>query len=229
MKNILLFIFFFSLKFLGHAQGIILEMDEYSFTASEDTPFEIPVTLYNDFDYPTKVLVEWQSEMIEMQDRSVILHGDHAIETGKISLELKAHEKVSDLLMRITCKGGTENRIFTLTITDLSTMEAIEEEISVDVKSSAPNLIFKDESLTVGGIYPNPIVNYAWLTYEVITNTDAKIVIHNILGNFVDEIKLSPLDRKVKIDATNYKEGVYFYSLIIEGQSKSTRKIVVQR
>ncbi|WP_053406418.1 T9SS type A sorting domain-containing protein [Persicobacter sp. CCB-QB2] len=230
MKHNLLFIFFLFFCFATYGQGIFLDLPEKDLSTSQGVPFEVPIVLYNDYNHNVKVIVEWKSQSIELKDHAEVLFGKRLIDSGKLTIEMKAGEEIDDLNARFTFLEGLEDRRYTIKITDLQNHQDIQEELVFTVAPvDMDQYIYLDEHLQVGTMYPNPINTSGWLQYELFSSVEAKIVVHNVLGTQIGEFALSPFDNKVKIQVGNYKEGVYFYSLIVDGQSKATRKIVVQR
>lgn len=77
--------------------------------------------------------------------------------------------------------------------------------------------------------YPNPANNSTTIAYSLpkATNT-ASIRISNILGSKISEYSLEDLNGRKSIDISNFNEGIYFYSLIINNKIYFTKKLVVK-
>jgi hypothetical protein len=90
--------------------------------------------------------------------------------------------------------------------------------------------IYSSNIITLHTIYPNPVVDYAYVDYKL--NDDqvkAKIIIHNILGNSLDEYVLLADENKVKLRAESLNSGIYFYTLYLDNESVVTRKLIVKK
>ncbi len=90
------------------------------------------------------------------------------------------------------------------------------------------DLLFSDNSISIRKIYPNPASAAAYLDYNLLQNIRAKITIRNILGKVIKEYDLSRGERKIRIPTTEFDTGIYLYTLSINGQAKSSRKLIVK-
>lgn len=77
--------------------------------------------------------------------------------------------------------------------------------------------------------YPNPANNSTTIAYVLpkATNT-ASIRISNILGSKISEYSLEDLNGRKTIDISNFNEGIYFYSLIVNNKIYFTKKLLVK-
>lgn len=78
--------------------------------------------------------------------------------------------------------------------------------------------------------YPNPAVQSATIKYSLPSNQGRlSLVVRNILGKEVKTIELgSSLSGKQIINTSDLPNGVYFYSIIDEGRTISTKKLIVK-
>ena len=80
--------------------------------------------------------------------------------------------------------------------------------------------------------YPNPFNPVTSLEFGITKFGFAKILIYDILGKEVAGIvndNLNPGIYKFKLDGSNLASGVYFYSLLIDGEVLDTKKMVLLR
>ena len=80
---------------------------------------------------------------------------------------------------------------------------------------------------TLTNAYPNPADGLTSLAYNLYSTKDARIVIYNVLGSSVKEIKLTDRQSALIVSTSDLKSGVYFYSLIADGKSVASRKLIV--
>lgn len=80
---------------------------------------------------------------------------------------------------------------------------------------------------TVSGAYPNPANGLTSISYNLNSTKDARLVISNMLGLAIKEIKLSDKQSTLIIPTSDLKSGVYFYSLVVDGKSMASKKLVV--
>ncbi len=76
--------------------------------------------------------------------------------------------------------------------------------------------------------YPNPSSVQASFNYALPEGSAGEIVVRNLLGTTVANIMLDGTSGKTAIDVTNLREGLYFYTLILNGKVVLTRKMVVR-
>lgn len=109
--------------------------------------------------------------------------------------------------------------------------ETLEFDLNFSVEErSAKQDIFTHPHIVLHDVYPNPIVDFAFVEYNMISDeVEAKIVIHNILGNPVDQYNLPAAENKVKIRAESMNAGIYFYTLYLDNEGVVTRKLIVKK
>lgn len=101
--------------------------------------------------------------------------------------------------------------------------------IFVDEKRSK-NLVFTSKDITIHDVYPNPVVDQAFIDYRLHNeNVKAKIVIHNILGSIMSENELPPSETRSKIQTYDLAAGIYFYTLYLDNNGVLTRKLIVRK
>ncbi|MFC2151070.1 T9SS type A sorting domain-containing protein [Bacteroidota bacterium] len=76
-------------------------------------------------------------------------------------------------------------------------------------------------------LYPNPASNYLFIEYDVIFIKEAKLLIYNSIGAVVYTKVLENKSDNIKISVSDYKNGLYFCSLQIDGKLLNTRKILI--
>ncbi|MFZ4797404.1 MAG: T9SS type A sorting domain-containing protein [Bacteroidia bacterium] len=76
--------------------------------------------------------------------------------------------------------------------------------------------------------YPNPFNNSTIIDYEIWQNyTNAELRITNVLGQTLFTQKLNkPID-KIQVDGNSLSNGIYYYSIIIDGSVSQTRNMSV--
>jgi hypothetical protein len=78
--------------------------------------------------------------------------------------------------------------------------------------------------------YPNPAVNIVYADYTLPESVaNASIVITNMLGSKVKDVKLEERSGKARIVVSDLINGIYFYSLVADNHVLVTRKFVVKR
>jgi len=90
-----------------------------------------------------------------------------------------------------------------------------------------------DEDVMKGGsiseIYPNPATNYVNLDFDLTPSVkQAKVRVINLLGSVVKEVEIERGTNQLKLDISDLDNGVYFYSVLINGDTYKTKKLVVR-
>ncbi len=78
--------------------------------------------------------------------------------------------------------------------------------------------------------YPNPASDVANFYVNVEKSSKkAQLKFFNMLGAQVKEVDVNNAKNSVKVNVTDLKSGIYFYSLWVDGKSASTGKLMVSR
>jgi len=96
---------------------------------------------------------------------------------------------------------------------------------------ASPEII--EEGIMNGGsisdIYPNPAISFVNIDYQLTPQVKtAQIRIVNLLGTLVTEAEIERNVNKLTIDVSQLKNGIYFYTLLINGAVYQTQKLIVQ-
>lgn len=96
--------------------------------------------------------------------------------------------------------------------------------------SNANDIANYKNDIELKSVAPNPVVGLSNFTYSIPGNpNNARVVIYNMVGSMVKDIPLSSNKGVVVIDGRDFEVGVYFYSLIIDGQNTATKRMIVAR
>lgn len=74
-------------------------------------------------------------------------------------------------------------------------------------------------------IFPNPTTNYVSVNYSITENTDAKIIVNDVLGNILVEEFLLSNNGVVKFNTNNFSKGTYVCRIINTGNTIAIKKI----
>ena len=76
-------------------------------------------------------------------------------------------------------------------------------------------------------LYPNPASDHIFIEYDVIYVKEAKLQIYNSIGAIVYTKTLEEKQDNLRISVSDYKNGLYFCSLQIDGKLLNTKKILI--
>ncbi len=82
---------------------------------------------------------------------------------------------------------------------------------------------------SISDIYPNPATTFVNLDYNMPAEVDfAKVQIVNLLGSVVKESNINRSANKLSMDVSDLQGGIYFYSVLVNGDVYKTKKLVIQ-
>jgi hypothetical protein len=58
--------------------------------------------------------------------------------------------------------------------------------------------------------------------------SDAKLIIRNLLGTVVRDVDINSKSGKLSLNTSDLADGVYFYSVIVNGNPQFTKKLVIR-
>ena len=78
-------------------------------------------------------------------------------------------------------------------------------------------------------LHPNPFTNQAIVQYSLPDGSkNAALIIYDILGRQRNSYQLTNTEGEININSTGLSSGVYLYSLVVDGKTLATKKMVVQ-
>jgi hypothetical protein len=75
---------------------------------------------------------------------------------------------------------------------------------------------------------PNPANTSVRFGYSLNTENTGSVIIRNLLGSVVKKEMLAGSEGNVTVSTADLPEGIYFYSLDVNGRSLTTRKLIVR-
>ncbi|MDH5398433.1 MAG: T9SS type A sorting domain-containing protein [Cyclobacteriaceae bacterium] len=109
--------------------------------------------------------------------------------------------------------------------------DAVEVDVNYTIENQlSHSSLYSSKQVVINDVYPNPVSEYAVVDYRINDlESEAKIVIHSVLGSIVGEYTLQPLETELKIKAESFNPGIYFYTLYIDNDGVMTRKLIVRK
>ena len=78
--------------------------------------------------------------------------------------------------------------------------------------------------------YPNPAAGYVSMNYSLPAGiNEATIKIHNLLGSVVKETSIMDDSGKLTFNVSDLNEGIYFYSIAVNGETVQTKRLIISR
>jgi len=86
-----------------------------------------------------------------------------------------------------------------------------------------------EDKLVFKGPFPNPSSQTASFEYNIPSSqSNAHLVIRNMLGVEVENTMLEQRSGKKAIDVSGYASGIYFFALIVDGKVVQSKKMIVK-
>ncbi|MEE4197865.1 MAG: T9SS type A sorting domain-containing protein [Bacteroidales bacterium] len=76
-------------------------------------------------------------------------------------------------------------------------------------------------------LYPNPVSDELYVDYDILYVKEASLIIYNSIGATVYSRELKEKKDHLKILVSDFKNGLYFCTLQIDGKLLNTKKILV--
>ncbi len=113
--------------------------------------------------------------------------------------------------------------------------ENIRETFMVEARYSVSNPDkkideFDYKDIKLSDVYPNPSSRIAQLDYQFNNpKVKAKITINSFIGNPIAEYELDPESSSLSINVSEFKEGIYFYTLFLDNKNIVTKKLQIKK
>ena len=140
------------------------------------------------------------------------------IESGEMTMEFQGdhdpmgYEGVSIVKYTFYELGNPDNKAsFTVNYN-------AEDELSVNGRSA----------FEISNAYPNPANTEANFDFAYNYSDDLRLVIYNLLGKVVKDIAITDKEGSLTVNTSTLKEGIYFYSLLVNNESMTTHKLIIK-
>ncbi len=100
--------------------------------------------------------------------------------------------------------------------------------INVVFKYSLDGVVENSIVESFSNAYPSPANSTVYFDYSFTTNASAAIAIYNMMGQEVLRNDISGISGKASVNVSDLTDGVYFYSLIVNGVAEKSSKLVVR-
>jgi len=101
--------------------------------------------------------------------------------------------------------------------------------VIVNYDASETNSVATNKKeFTLSKAYPNPANNNVSVNYNLEGMNGAHISFYNLLGSKVKDIMLTESFGTLTINTSDFIEGIYFYSLLINNEATQTQKLIIK-
>ncbi len=89
--------------------------------------------------------------------------------------------------------------------------------------------VFMGDESGISASYPNPAIDRVSINYALKLGWNrAEIVLYSMLGSPVKKLFLTEDQGTLKLDVSTLPEGMYFYTLVVDGMEAGTRKMLIR-
>ena len=134
----------------------------------------------------------------------------HYMATGEIS-DVAGMEQI--MKYHLYEEGDPDNK-FTVNVTFKFSLDGIEDYSSAETFSNA---------------YPVPAKDVVNFDYNFTSSKNAEIAIYNMMGQEVMRNEINGIQGKASVNVSNLAAGVYFYSLIVDGKTEKSNKLIIKK
>jgi len=125
-----------------------------------------------------------------------------------------------------TLRNKTKQLATTQRITDVVSGKIVTETWRVNKVESGNDL---EKGIEFSNPFPNPANQQTGISFQLPSpSSEARIMLRNLLGSVVKEIKVNGSANKVSINTSDLNNGLYFYSILFENKILSTKKLIVK-
>ncbi len=114
-------------------------------------------------------------------------------------------------------------------------MDNPDDSVSINVQyiitdQTSVNEFVSEKNLGIQKVFPNPTTDFINVVHNLDNTQNARIDFFDLAGKQVKSVSLQNSSAGLmRIDVRDLKEGVYFYSLVVNNKRQQTKKLVVNR
>lgn len=219
----------------AYSQGIEISPLQDSYRGAIGETLKVPLRFKNTSDKPITLIVRKVSEQIgSTQKNYLCLDGDCTDQRSEDQVvKVEPGQTLSNLF--VVLEGGLVSGLSTakyIAFNRLNPAQLLELDLNfaIEEKSEKASNIYSSRHITLFDVYPNPAVDHANVAYKLVDGqVKAKILLHNILGNVIGEYSLPSAENTIRIKTDDLSSGIYFYTLYLDNEGVTTRKLIVKR
>ena len=234
MRKLLWLVFVTCIVFELQAQSFEIAAIQEVYRGHIGETVKVPLQLANTTDKPLTLIIRRVSSNLGGTQKNYYCPDNECLDQRVEDFLIRLEPRQTLTNFDIALDAGLANGISSvkyLIFNRYNSSDALEFDLHFAVEErSAKEDIFTHPQIVLHDVYPNPVVDYAYVNYKMLNDDlEAKIVIHNILGNPIDEYNLPAAENKVKIRAESMNAGIYFYTLYLDNEGVVTRKLIVKK
>jgi hypothetical protein len=234
MKKVLLLVILMLPAGLIFGQGFEIVPLQESYKGLIGETVKVPVRFKNNSDKTITLIIRKVSDQIGSTQKSFFCMGNDCFDPKIEDYMVKVEPGQTQSNFQVALEAGLVPGVSTvryIAFSKSNPSHSMEFDLNFAVEETQEKQnIFFSKDITIKDIYPNPVLENAYVDYNLISEqVKAKIVVHNILGNSVGEYSLPSGQNIVRIRIEDVSAGIYFYTLYLNEESVFTRKMMVRK
>jgi hypothetical protein len=215
-------------------QGFEIAPLQESYKGSIGETIKVPLRFKNTSDKSITLIIRKVNEQIGSTQRKYFCIDNNCLDPKVEDYIIKVEPGQTVTNFFVALDAGldqNESSLRYLAYNKSNPNQSLEVDLNFNVEEKLGKAnIYSSRHITVYDVYPNPAVDHANVAYKL--NNDvvqAKILVHNILGNIIEEYALSSMEPLIRINTEDLSAGIYFYTLYVENEGVMTRKLIVKK
>lgn len=231
MKKSTLYLLFTLLSFGAMSQSIVLTPHENPVTGSPDE-YEIftEISVENTTGSPMNLLASREVVGLAPQGTSNYFCWDLcypasvAFSSGALTIEANSTNETSFSVHFLPSETSGSTVVKYCVFDESNTAD-----------SACVNVTFTTESTSISDnnnnffseFHPNPSSSLAYLDYDLKLGQVANVIVSDMLGSVVFNETITNKEGTISFDFSNHKSGLYFANIIIDGETKTMKRLVI--
>jgi len=217
-----------------YGQGFEIAPIQESYKGLIGETIKVPLRFKNNSDKPISLIIRKVTEQIGSTQKKYFCIDNNCLDSKveEYVLKVEPGQLVNNFYVALDAGlNRNESMLRYLAFNKANPNQFMEVDLNFEVEEKPDKAtVYTSRYVTVYDIYPNPAVEEAFVDYDLANdNVNAKILVHNILGNIIGEYALSAMEKRVRIKIEDQSAGIYFYTLYVENEGVMTRKLIVKK
>jgi hypothetical protein len=224
---------FFHLTHLLAAQSFEISGFQDSYKGKIGEIIKAPLRLKNVSDKPITLIIRKVEALIGGTQKNYFCLAENCLDANVEDHTVRIEPQQTYTVLQIALEGGLAPGVSSVkyaVFNRSNPADTFEFEVNFQVEEQSDADIYNSDVVVLHDVYPNPVSDYAFVDYKILDErVKASIIIHNLLGNPIDEYQLPFGENKVKLRADALSAGIYFYTLYLDNEGVITRKLIVRK
>ncbi|HEY3404647.1 MAG TPA: T9SS type A sorting domain-containing protein [Ohtaekwangia sp.] len=235
MKLTLLLAMMMFLAVVSYSQGFEIVTPQESYKGLIGETIKAPIKFKNTSDKPIVLIIRKLDAQIGTSQRNFFCLDNNCLDQKIEDYMLKIEPGQTLSSFQIALESGLsagESAIRYVVFNKSLPNQPIEFGVNFTVEERPEKQsIYNSRHIIIQDVYPNPVTGNSFtLQYKILDDrANARVIIHNLLGNIVDEFNLETGETLMRVRTDDLSAGIYFYTLYLDNESVMTRKLLVRK